>query len=108
MADKRPGAQPRSPGRTGRPWQRARQKCLAISDVCYMCGHAGSQDVDHIEPLAHGGASLDPKNLAPLHGAYGCPTCGRKCNQEKGDKPLSAVVRLRTSVDWYSPAPQNF
>lgn len=45
---------------------------------------------------------FDPANGRPMHGAHGCPSCGRKCNQEKGDKPLSEVQRLVTSQDWYS------
>ena len=41
-------------------------------------------------------------NLAPIHGVEGCPVCGRKCNNDKGDKLLSEAKRLVTSVDWYA------
>lgn len=76
-------------------------------DVCILCGHAGSQDLGHIEPRAAGGSELDPDNHAPIHGVEGCPTCGRKCNRDQGDKPLSLVVRLVTSRDWYQPCTEH-
>jgi 5-methylcytosine-specific restriction endonuclease McrA len=83
-------------------FRQLRARILADSDVCIVCGHGASDAVDHIHPVARGGARLDPDNLAPIHGTNGCPTCGRKCNNEKGDKPLSEVRRLVTSVDWYA------
>lgn len=83
-------------------FRQMRARLLAHSDVCIMCGHSGSQAADHVIPVARGGARLDPDNLAPIHGTDGCPTCGRKCNNDKGDKLLSEVKRLVTSVDWYA------
>lgn len=95
---------PKRQGRSGRPWRRAQKRTRETKgDVCILCGHGGSQDVDHVDPLANGGAPLDPANLEPIHGADGCPTCLRKCNQIKGDKPLESVRLLRTSRDWYMP-----
>lgn len=96
---------PTKQGRSGRPWRRAQARVRRTKgDICYLCGHEGAQDVDHVESLASGGAPLDPANHEPIHGGDGCPTCGRKCNQEKGDRPLADVARLRTSRDWYLPA----
>ncbi|WP_157520881.1 hypothetical protein [Herbidospora daliensis] len=47
--------------------------------------------MDHNPPLkeleANGLDPRDPLYLKPAHGWQGCPTCGRKCNQEKGTKP---------------------
>lgn len=78
----------RSKGRCGRPWRRARAALLAESTVCWLCGHEGAQDADHDPPLkqleALGIDPTDLRYLKPAHGATGCPTCGRKCNQEKG------------------------
>jgi len=85
---------------TSRPNRRVRAQILAESDVCILCGHGGSDAVDHIIPVARGGTE-DPDNKAPIHGVAGCPTCGRKCNSEKGDRPLPEV-KLVTSRDWYS------
>jgi 5-methylcytosine-specific restriction endonuclease McrA len=79
---------PRSKGRTGRPWRRARKQVLDKSRTCWLCGHDGATDADHNPPLkqleAAGLNPADPRYLRPAHGAAGCPTCSRKCNQEKG------------------------
>lgn len=83
-------------------YRKQRARILAESDVCILCGHPGSQAVDHVHPVAKGGAAEDPDNLAPIHGVDGCPTCGRKCNNIKGSKPLAEVNKLVTSVDWYA------
>ncbi|GAQ61906.1 HNH endonuclease [Streptomyces scabiei] len=87
---------------TSYEYRQLRARILAASDVCIMCGHGGSDAVDHIHPVARGGARLDPGNLAPIHGTAGCAACGRRCNNDKGDKLLSEVKRLVTSVDWYA------
>jgi 5-methylcytosine-specific restriction endonuclease McrA len=87
---------------TSYEYRQIRARILTASDICIMCGHAASDAVDHVVPVARGGARRDPDNLAPIHGVVGCPTCGRKCNNDKGDKLLSEVKRLNTSVDWYA------
>lgn len=83
-------------------YRKARARILAESDICLLCGHAGSQAVDHVTPVARGGHPTDPDNLAPIHGVQGCPTCGRKCNNEKSDKTLPQVTRIVTSRDWFA------
>ncbi|MFC9606077.1 HNH endonuclease [Streptomyces niveus] len=93
------------PGRadlTSYAYRKVRARVLAQSDTCIVCAHPGADACDHIHPHSKGGAETDPDNLAPIHGVKGCPTCGRKCNNEKGDKPLSAVTQLVTSRDWYA------
>ncbi|WP_326597761.1 HNH endonuclease [Streptomyces sp. NBC_01803] len=87
---------------TSYAYRKMRARVLAESDVCIICGHPDSDAVDHVTPVARGGARLDPDNMAPIHGVTGCPTCGRKCNNEKSDRPLSQVTRLKTSRDWYA------
>lgn len=89
---------------TSYAYRQARARILAESDVCIVCGHGAADAVDHIHPVSKGGAKLDPDNLAPIHGVDGCPTCGRKCNNEKGNRPLSQVTSLITSRDWYRSA----
>lgn len=96
-------------GPNGERWEgAARRKARAATfaahgRTCWLCGHPGSQDVDHLNPPKHGGSMFDPANLRPIHNVtHGCPSCGRKCNRDKGDKPLSQVARLVTSQDWYS------
>lgn len=87
---------------TSHAYRKLRARILAESDVCIICGHGGSDAADHIQPVSKGGAELDPDNLAPIHGVNGCPTCLRKCNNEKSNRPLADVVRLVTSVDWFA------
>jgi hypothetical protein len=91
------------PGRadlTSHRHRKNRARLLAESDTCHWCGHPGADTADHLQPVARGGAPLDPENLGPIHGVAGCPTCGRKCNNEKGAGGMSA--RLVTSRDWYA------
>lgn len=83
-------------------YRQQRARLLAESDVCHICAHPGADVIDHLRPVSKGGDPHDPDNQAPAHGVTGCPTCGRKCNSEKSDKPLAAVM-LNTSRDWYTP-----
>ncbi|MFF5759667.1 HNH endonuclease [Streptomyces longwoodensis] len=87
---------------TSYDYRKLRAQVLAASDVCIVCGHRHANAVDHVIPVSKGGARLDPDNLAPIHGVDGCPVCLRKCNSEKGDRPLNEVLYLNTSVDWFA------
>lgn len=87
---------------TSYQYRQLRARILRESDVCIVCGHGQADAVDHIHPVSKGGGRVDPNNLAPIHGVDGCPTCLRRCNSEKGDRPLSDVVQLVTSVDWFA------
>jgi 5-methylcytosine-specific restriction endonuclease McrA len=82
----------------GRPAQRRNRAILAASDICHLCGHPGSDAVDHIEPLALGGAD-ERRNLAPAHHTNPCETCGIKCNRVKSDKRIAPVIRRSGSLD---------
>lgn len=86
-------------GPSGRPYRTARERLLERTTVCHLCGHDGADQADHIGPR-----SLNPElrdddlsNLAPAHGVNGCPTCGEKCNQVKGN---GTITRPRRSRDW--------
>ena len=83
-------------------YRKARARYLASNDVCHVCGHAAADTIDHRIPVSRGADPADQDNWAPAHGVAGCPTCGRRCNQEKSDKPLSHVKTLNTSRDWYA------
>jgi len=87
---------------TSYEFRQTRARILAASDICIVCGHGQADAVDHIHPVSKGGDRRDPDNLAPIHGVAGCPVCLRKCNSEKGDRPLTDVVQLVTSVDWFA------
>lgn len=85
---------PRSLGRSGRRWRRARATLMAEApDICWICGHSGgANDADHdpsLKVLEELGLDpCDPQFLRRAHGVAGCPTCGRRCNQSKGVKPV--------------------
>lgn len=86
-----------------RRWRKLRAAVLAQSDRCHICGHPGSQSVDHLEARADAPwRALDPSNVAPAHGVQGCPTCGRRCNQERGTgrRRRGQAAPFRTSRRW--------
>lgn len=93
-----------SSGRRGRPWARIRKQVLTeAGGICYLCGHPGAGDVDHRISLAQwramGGHPEDPANLGAAHGALSrCSTCGRCCNQAKGNR--EHTVRPVASRAW--------
>lgn len=95
---------PRSLGRSGRRWRRARAILMAETpDICWICGHAGgANDADHHPPLREleeqGLDPCDPRFLRRAHGVAGCPTCRRACNQSKGNRLAPPV--LKTSRAW--------
>lgn len=90
--------------RGGRPYTRTKQRMHDLFGwVCHLCGHGGAGESDHLIPLSvWPDQPLDAELMRPAHGAnYPCPTCGRKCNQERGTKPLHAVQpTLKTSKSW--------
>jgi 5-methylcytosine-specific restriction endonuclease McrA len=91
----------KSTGRSTRPARRNRAEILAESDVCIICGHRGADSVDHIIPMdLRPDLAEDKDNLGPAHHEP-CPTCARRCNNEKGVRPLSEVTGLVTSRDWF-------
>lgn len=83
---------PRSKGRTGRPWLRARARVLRASDICWICGLPGSTTVDHVIPVAHLPENdpllRDPVNLRPAHSW---------CNSSRGTGTRNAD---HTSRQW--------
>ena len=47
-------------------WAFTRKKILRTSDVCYLCGTGGADEVDHIVPRHRGGGD-EESNLRPVH-----------------------------------------
>jgi hypothetical protein len=81
----------------GRRWQAFRLLVFGTyGRTCHICGHPGSNQVDHLIPQAvapHLAWVLS--NCRPAHGVPGnkCPTCGLACNQSRQAgivKPISA------------------
>lgn len=65
--------------------QKRARRILRTDDTCYLCGLAGADQVDHVVPLAEGGAD-DVTNLRPVH--------SRPCHAEKSARE-SAAARAR-------------
>lgn len=83
---------------SGSKRQARNRRILSASDVCHICGHEGSDSVDHVVALARGGSDEDPGNLRPAH-HNPCPTCGEPCNLRKGDRAWAPVIRRSSSLD---------
>jgi hypothetical protein len=83
----------------GGTYQRAAVAFLRVHTVCWLCAHPASDSIDHYIPV-----SVAPwlryvvANWRPSHGVKGCPTCGRKCNQSRGNKP--GLPQSRRSRRW--------
>lgn len=84
---------------SGRKRQERNRRILAASDVCHICGHPGSDSVDHVTALARGGSDTDPANLRPAHHDTPCPTCSERCNRSKGDKAWAPIIRRSPTLD---------
>lgn len=105
-ADDAPQHKPSSPKlrsrhRAGRPWRRAKAAMHAVYGyTCIHCGHDGARESDHLIPLAiDPDQPVDWRGIRPSHGSnYPCPSCGRKCNQERGTAPVGTL--FRPAVDW--------
>lgn len=69
-----------------RTWRRLRSQVLTSEPLCRHClaqGHVTPAcEVDHIVPMAHGGARLDPVNLQPL-----CRTCHSRKTMRESVRP---------------------
>lgn len=85
---------------SGSKRQARNRRILAASDVCHICGHPGSDAVDHVTALARAKddddarrLDTDPTNLLPAHHDVACPTCGRRCNREKAGKAWAPIIR---------------
>jgi hypothetical protein len=71
------------------PWGRKLDLFAAHDFRCTYCGARGELVMDHVIPVAAGGASRD-SNLAPA-----CPPC----NRDKRAKPLATWLRSRSDLD---------
>ena len=90
---------------SGRTRQRRNAAILAASDVCHICGHPGSDAVDHVKALSRARDAAeakqldeDPANLRPAHHDVECPTCGERCNRAKGAKDWAPIIRRSSSL----------
>lgn len=88
--------------RRGTPRRTACAEVRSRHQPCHLCGypidqtldrqhHPMSSTVDELIPLAHGGSTTDPTNLAEAH---------RFCNSWRATRPLTPQLRteLRTEL----------
>ena len=94
-----------------RPMTPARRRRIleAHDGICGYCKRPidGDYVIDHVVPLAHGGADDDGGNAVPMH-----PACheikipGRRRGQDEGDSRRTAKMRrLRNSRSGDPPRP---
>lgn len=82
---------------TGKAWGgRHAQRLTALTlstygTVCWLCGHDGADSADHILPRSRGGSDAI-ENLRPAHYSA-CATCGKRCNQARGNRLTPATPR---------------
>jgi 5-methylcytosine-specific restriction endonuclease McrA len=77
-------------------YRRAKADFLLANTTCWICGHPGSDQIDHILAASqYPHLRYDPANWRPAHGWRGCMACGRRCNQERGTKPPKRSPRSR-------------
>lgn len=69
----------------GRQHEVNREAVLKASRICWLCGHPGADQADDVIPKSQGGTSA-LANLRPAHGTNPCSTCGRRCNQSRGNR----------------------
>lgn len=90
---------------SGSKRQARNRRILSASDVCHICGHPGSDAVDHVKALARAAddtearqLDTDPTNLLPAHHDVHCPTCGERCNRTKGTKAWAPIIRRSSTL----------
>jgi hypothetical protein len=68
-----------------RRYRRALAEIQAAGPTCWLCGHGGSDSIDHAIPASIApDLRAEPSNWRPAHGVRGCSTCGVKCQQSRG------------------------
>jgi len=83
--------------RTVTGWEeqrRARRVLRAHAGICHVCGKPGAGQVDHVIPLAQGGAD-DIANLRPIH----AEPCHREKTQREAKQARQRVSRRRPTPE---------
>ena len=65
-------------------WTRTRNRVLRQSDVCYICGQPGADEVDHVIPRHRGGGEA-ASNLHPVHRACHARKSSSEGNRRKAE-----------------------
>ena len=65
-------------------WSATRRHVLDSSDVCYICGQPGADEVDHVLPRHRGGGE-GRSNLQPVHRACHARKSSGEGNRRKAE-----------------------
>lgn len=88
----------------GRPARRLVELTLeTYGTTCRHCHHDGATSADHVVPRSAGGPDT-VANLRPIHW-HPCPTCGVRCNQQRGTTPLAAPTASWTPLAFFQHDP---
>jgi 5-methylcytosine-specific restriction endonuclease McrA len=82
-------------------YRKAKVEYLAAHPTCWICGHGGADQIDHLIPVSKApDLAMVVANWRPAHGVRGCATCPptvsadkrrhgqpRRCNQARGNRP---------------------
>lgn len=71
--------------------KRARFILRKYNGLCHVCGQAGAGQVDHVIPLAEGGAD-DETNLRPIHAT--------PCHRDKTAREAARARKQTSGVGW--------
>jgi 5-methylcytosine-specific restriction endonuclease McrA len=96
-----------------RRYRQALALVQATGPDCWICGHPGSDTIDHAIPASLApDLAAEPSNWRPAHGVNGCPQCPpnpstdkrrngqpRRCNQQRSNR-LQLPQQTRRSRAW--------
>lgn len=78
-------------------WARTRASVLRKSNICYICGTVGADQVDHILPR-HRGGDDSVSNLRPVHRA-----CHARKSSAEGNARAGELRNLRRRPEGRHP-----
>ncbi len=97
--------QPRSKGRTGRPYRRAVEQVKRRSQVCWLCGEAIDLTLKNPDPMSFSADHVEtvkslPPNDPRLNDSRNMRPAHLSCNSRRGDGTRIEGPSLRTSRRW--------
>jgi 5-methylcytosine-specific restriction endonuclease McrA len=82
-----------------RKFRKEKRAFLAAYPVCWICGHAGSTEIDHyFHASTYPELRYEQWNWRSAHGTIACGVCGRHCNQERGTSMEPPVKRPQSRI----------
>jgi 5-methylcytosine-specific restriction endonuclease McrA len=92
-------------GISGGRWETVRKRVLARDQgTCYICGRLGSDEVDHLKPVAEGGSS-ELVNLASVHSS--CHIHRHQDPDWASERVSAALKALERVTGWHGTKSSN-